>query len=100
MRAPRSSSLLRAPLIFHVKIFIYLVEHPGRHRGIVVVPRRAAFGTMSVLVCADCSRRLVSSGSLPRQCIDLQSLGSGKCKLLQAGMGHWDLGLLVERLFI
>ena len=75
MRASSSSSLLQAPLVFHIKIFINLVEHPGRYRGIVVLPCRAAFGTRSVLVFADCSRRLVSSGSFLRQWIDLQSLG-------------------------
>ena len=75
MRASTSSSFLQAPLIFYVKIFINLVEHPGRYRGIVVLPFRAEFDTRCVLVCSDCSRRLVSSGSLLRQCIDLQSLG-------------------------
>ena len=53
MRASSSSSLLQAPLIFHVKIFINLVEHPGRYKGIVVLTIRAEFGTRCVRVCAD-----------------------------------------------
>ena len=60
MRASSSSSLLRAPLIFHVKIFIYVEEHPGRYRGIVVLPCRAAFGTRCLLVV-----RIVLGASFP-----------------------------------
>ena len=71
--------LTALPAYRHISCYatlaMFSLEHPGRYRGIVVLPSRAEFDTRCVLVCADCSQRLVSSGSLPRQCIDLQSLG-------------------------
>ena len=72
MRASSSSSLLQATLIFHVKILNNLVEHPGRYMDSVLLLYRADFGAGFVLVWADCDRCLVSSGSLLRQCTDLQ----------------------------
>ena len=75
----RLGELTALPVYLHISSYATLamlsLEHPRRYRGIVVLPCRAEFDTRCVLVCADCSRRLFSSGSLLRQCIDLQSLG-------------------------